>query len=40
VHRKAALNAGVNEQVLAEASFVAAALRADGAVAHGSHLVD
>ena len=40
VHRKAALNAGVTEQELAEATFVAAALRAGGAVAHGSHLVD
>src|ERR1700730_10349783 len=40
VHRKAALNAGVTEQELVEATFVAAALRAGGAVAHGSHLVD
>jgi Carboxymuconolactone decarboxylase family len=36
VHRKAALNAGVTEQELVEATFVAAALRAGGAVAHGS----
>ena len=40
MHRKAALNAGVTEQELAEATFVAAALHAGGAVAHGSHLVD
>jgi AhpD family alkylhydroperoxidase len=40
VHRKAAIKAGVTEQELAEATFVAAALRAGGAVAHGSHLVD
>ena len=40
VHRKAALNAGATEQELAETTFVAAALRAGGAVAHGSHLVD
>ena len=37
---KAALNAGATEQELAETTFVAAALRAGGAVAHGSHLVD
>jgi AhpD family alkylhydroperoxidase len=36
VHRKAALNAGVTEQELVEATFVAAALRAGGAVAHVS----
>jgi AhpD family alkylhydroperoxidase len=40
VHRKAALNAGATEQELAETTFVAAALRAGGAVAHGSHLID
>src|SRR6266436_2053342 len=40
VHRKAALDAGATEQELAEATFVAAALRAGGAVAHGSHVVD
>ena len=40
VHRRAALNAGVTEQELAEATCVAAALRAGGAVAHGSHLID
>jgi AhpD family alkylhydroperoxidase len=33
VHRKAALNAGATEQELAETTFVAAALRAGGAVA-------
>jgi AhpD family alkylhydroperoxidase len=40
VHKMAALKAGVTEQELAEAAFVAAALRAGGAVAHGAHLVD
>jgi AhpD family alkylhydroperoxidase len=40
VHRKGALDAGATEQELAETTFVAAALRAGGAVAHGSHLVN
>src|ERR1700736_4501459 len=34
VHRKAALDAGATEQELAEATLVAAALRAGGAAAH------
>jgi alkylhydroperoxidase/carboxymuconolactone decarboxylase family protein YurZ len=36
----AALKADATEQELAETTFVAAALRAGGAVAHGAHLVD
>ena len=40
VHRKGALDAGATEQELVETTFVAAALRAGGAVAHGSHLVN
>src|SRR6266446_8972204 len=38
VHRQAALKAGVTEQELAEAVHVAAALRAGGAITHGTHL--
>jgi AhpD family alkylhydroperoxidase len=40
VHRKAALNAGATQQELAEVTFVTAALRAGGALTHGTHLVD
>jgi len=38
VHRKQALKAGVTEQELAEAVFVASALRAGAALTHGTHL--
>jgi AhpD family alkylhydroperoxidase len=38
VHRQQALKAGVTEQELAEAVHVAAALRAGGAITHGTHL--
>jgi AhpD family alkylhydroperoxidase len=39
IHRKAALDAGVTEQELAEAIHVAAALRAGAAITHGTHLL-
>jgi AhpD family alkylhydroperoxidase len=39
VHRKAALQAGATEAELAEAVFVAAALRAGATLTHGTHLV-
>lgn len=39
VHRQGALEAGVTEQELGEAVFVAAALRAGAAVTHGTHLL-
>lgn len=40
VHRQQALKAGVTEQELAEAVHVAAALRAGGAITHGTHLFE
>jgi AhpD family alkylhydroperoxidase len=40
VHRKAALAAGATEQELAEATFVAMALRAGAALTHGTHLIE
>jgi AhpD family alkylhydroperoxidase len=39
VHRKAALAAGATEIELSETVFVAAALRAGGALTHGTHLL-
>jgi AhpD family alkylhydroperoxidase len=39
IHRKKALEAGATESELAEAIFVAAAIRAGGAVVHGTHCV-
>jgi AhpD family alkylhydroperoxidase len=39
LHRDAAVQAGVTEQELTEAVFVAAALRAGAAVTHGTHLL-
>lgn len=39
VHRTNALNAGVSETELAEAIFVAGAMRATAAIAHGTHVV-
>jgi len=38
VHRQQAVDAGVTEMELAEAVHVAAALRAGGAITHGTHL--
>ena len=38
VHRKQAIEAGATEQELAETVFVASALRAGGALTHGTHL--
>src|ERR1700727_723977 len=40
VHRQEALKAGVTEQELAEVIHVTAALRAGGAVTHGTHLLE
>jgi len=38
IHRQQAVDAGVTETELAEAIHVAAALRAGGAITHGTHL--
>ncbi len=38
VHKKAALAAGATESELAETALVAAAIRAGGAITHGTHL--
>jgi AhpD family alkylhydroperoxidase len=40
VHKQAAVKAGATEQELAEAVHVAAALRAGGAITHGTHLLE
>jgi AhpD family alkylhydroperoxidase len=40
VHRQQALKAGVTEQELGETVHVAAALRAGGAITHGTHLFE
>jgi AhpD family alkylhydroperoxidase len=40
VHSKKAKNAGATEQELAETTLVTAALRAGGAVAHGTHTLE
>ena len=40
IHRDAAKKAGATEEDLAEVTFVAAALRAGGAVTHGTHLIE
>lgn len=40
VHKKAALEAGASEEELAEVIHVTAAIRAGGAVTHGTHLFD
>ena len=40
LHRQAALNAGATEQELTEVIHVAAALRAGGAITHGTHLLE
>ena len=39
IHAKAARKAGASEEELAETAFVAAALRAGGAVTHATHFV-
>src|SRR5262245_35036062 len=39
-HAKKARKAGATEQELAETTLVAAALRADGAVTHGTHTLE
>jgi len=39
IHANAARKAGASDEELAEASFVAAALRAGGAVTHATHFV-
>jgi AhpD family alkylhydroperoxidase len=40
IHAKRAKKAGVTEQELAETMLVAAALRAGGALTHGTHTID
>jgi AhpD family alkylhydroperoxidase len=40
VHRQEAIKAGATEQELAEVVFVASALRAGGAITHGTHLFE
>lgn len=40
LHAKKARKAGATEQELAEATLVAAAIRAGGAVAHGTHTLE
>ncbi len=40
IHKKAALKAGVTQEELAETVHVAAALRAGGAITHGTHLLE
>ena len=40
IHRQAALKAGVTEEEFAETIHVAAALRAGGAITHGTHLLE
>src|SRR4026208_1328196 len=40
IHSKKARKAGATEQELAEATLVAAALRAGGAVTHGTHTLE
>ena len=39
VHRTNAVNAGVTETELAEVIFIASAMRATAAIAHGTHLI-
>ena len=40
LHKKAAIEAGASEEELAETVHVAAAIRAGGAITHGTHLFD
>ena len=39
VHRASAVNAGVTDAEISEAVFVASAMRAGSAIAHGTHLL-
>ncbi|MBO6506621.1 MAG: carboxymuconolactone decarboxylase family protein [Kordiimonadaceae bacterium] len=39
IHKAAAFGAGATEEELAEATFVAAALRSGGAITHGTQLI-
>jgi len=40
IHKGKALKAGATPEEIAETTFVAAAIRAGGAITHGTHLVD
>lgn len=40
IHKQKALKAGATQEEIAEATFVAAALRAGAAVTHGTHTID
>ena len=40
IHRQAAVQSGATEEELAETIHVAAALRAGGAITHGTHLLE
>ncbi len=40
IHKKHAVDAGATPEELAEATFVAAALRAGAAVVHGTHIME
>ena len=40
IHKGKALKAGASPEEIAETTFVAAAIRAGGAITHGTHLVD
>lgn len=40
IHKKQAVQAGATPEELAETTFVVAALRAGGAVTHGTHLME
>ena len=40
IHQKRARQAGADEQELAETTLIAAALRAGGAVTHGTHTLE
>ena len=40
VHRQEAVKTGVTEQELAEVIHISAALRAGGAITHGTHLLE
>lgn len=40
LHKKAAQKAGATDQMLAEVTMVAAAMRAGGAITHASHLFE
>jgi len=40
IHKQNAIKAGATQEEIAEATFVAAALRAGAAVTHGTHILD